>query len=94
VNDRGAANVRNNSCRIGGCPRKLRNGGRLEEYLVYAAYDRDLAQFDRKGFQEFFAETGSDPASKLELSAFIDSNQQGAHVFPFPGRLGMAADHK
>ena len=36
----------------------------------------------------------TDSACKFKLSVFIDANQQGAHVFPFPGRLGISADHE
>jgi hypothetical protein len=61
--------------------------------MKWAVFDGGLVKLSRKQFQEFFAEFGADSASKLELPVFIDADQQGAHVSPFPGRLGISADH-
>ena len=58
------------------------------QIVKWASFDRDLVQFDRKSFEEFFAESGADSASKLELSVFIDADQQRVHVFPFACGLG------
>jgi hypothetical protein len=63
---------------------RLTNGQSLTAVLLSSA---------ESNFRSFFAESGADSASKLEVPRFIDADQQGAHVSPFPGRLGISADH-
>jgi hypothetical protein len=53
-----------------------------------------LVKFSRKEFQEFFAEAGSDPASKFKFAALIYADQQRTQMLPFAARLSIAADHK
>ena len=56
----------------------------------WAVFDRDLVQFNGKGFQKLFAETSAHPTSKFELPIVIDADQQGAPYASFRRRVGCS----
>jgi hypothetical protein len=57
---------------FGGGQPWIQTSTRSRQVEKWTSFDRDLVQFNRKSFQEFFAETGADSARKFKFSVLID----------------------
>jgi hypothetical protein len=63
---------------------RLTNGQSLTAVLLSSA---------ESNFRSFSLNPVPTLPANLSFPFFLDADQQGAHVSPFPGRLGISADH-